>query len=381
MLRELSALMAERKDDILESNTLDLEASREMAVPELLLDWLRLTPERVHAVVQLLQRLANAPDPLTQAAEERYLGHRAQSYGLRVPLGVVALIYESFPELGAIAAGLCLKSGNGLILKGGTEASQSNQMMVGIMQEALKRVEGDPYCVQLLPTDQADLTRELCTLTPHIQLLIPYGRPNLVHQITKQATVPTIKTAIGNCYLYCSPNASVDTVSHMIIDSHVGSPDAVNAIEKVMLHRDCSLDMLTQLLERLKAHHYCLKGNQSLIALFPEFLVAEPEEWSQPFLKKPTVLFQHVDSLETAIDWMNQYSSGHANCIATESYRESRQFIKGVTSATVYVNISPRFKRYSDGGDIALGIANKPRYRQGPIVANCLTSPKYIFQT
>ena len=209
LLSRLSVLVDKRKDDILEANTLDLEASREMAVPDLMLDWLRLTPERIQSLVNILGALAVQPDPLQQFLEDSYYTTDAKVYGQRIPLGVIALVYESFPELGAIAAGLCIKSGNALIIKGGAEASHSNQAITHIIQEVLGDTGIAPECIHLLPTDQNDITRELLTLTPHVQLLIPYGRPNLVQRVIKLATVPVIKTAIGNCYLYCSDTASM----------------------------------------------------------------------------------------------------------------------------------------------------------------------------
>lgn len=365
------------KDDILEANTLDLEASREMAVPDLMLDWLRLTPERIQNLVNMVECLAKQPDPLQQFTENSYYTTQSKAYGQRIPLGVIALIYESFPELGAIAAALCIKSGNSLILKGGAEASHSNQIITNIIQDALTAKDILPGAIQLLPTDQSDLTRELLTLTPHIQLLIPYGRPNLVHRVLKQATVPVLETAIGNCYLYCSGDAPIETVLNMVLDSKKGEPDAVNAIDKLLVHYDWSFEKFTQLLQALETHGYVVQGDKALLQHFEHIDAANDDAWTQP-LWDAQLLCKRVSSVQDAVQWINMHSSGHANCIATNSYGESRYFIDHLSSSMVYVNVSPRFQRYPKGGVISLGMAVASSYCGGPIVASSLTVPQRV---
>lgn len=377
ILSHLSVLIDKRKDDILEANTLDLEASREMAVPDLMIDWLRLTPERIQNLVCMLSCLANRPDPLQQFVEVSYYTTEAKVYSQRIPLGVIALVYESFPELGAIAAGLCIKAGNALILKGGAEASHSNQVLTNIIQDALTTKDVSPDCIHLLPTDQNDITRELLSLNPHIQLLIPYGRPNLVQRVLKQATVPVLKTAIGNCYLYCSGDASVEMMVHMIVDSHKGEPDAINAIDKILIHYDCSFENVNQLLQTLRTYGYSIKGDETLLQHFEHVDIAQHAEWSQP-LWDSRILCQRVESIQEAVNWINTHSSGHSNCIATNSYDESRYFIDHIRSAMVHVNVSPRFQRYPKGGVISLGMSVANSYCGGPILASDLTVPQRI---
>ncbi|MEM9215284.1 MAG: aldehyde dehydrogenase family protein [Cyanobacteria bacterium P01_F01_bin.150] len=377
ILSYLSLLIEKHKDDILEANTLDLEASREMAVPDLMLDWLRLTPERIQNLVGMLNCLAERPDPLQQFVETDYYTTEAKVYGQRIPLGVIALMYESFPELGAIAAGLCLKSGNALILKGGAEASQSNQVITTIIQDALAAKDVMSECIHLLPTDQNDVTRELLTLNPHIQLLIPYGRPNLVQRVLKQATVPVLKTAIGNCYLYCAGDADAGLIVNMIVDSNQGEPDAINAIDKVLIHQDFSFDKINYLLQELGHRDYLIKGDIAFLQHFEHLEVAEDSEWSQP-LWDPMVLCRRVSSVQDAVAWINSHSNGHANCIATNSYQESRYFIDHITSASIYVNVSPRFQRYPKGGVISLGMSVANSYCGGPILSSNLTVPQRI---
>ncbi|MEB3230089.1 MAG: aldehyde dehydrogenase family protein [Leptolyngbyaceae bacterium] len=378
LLRQLASLIAQYKDDILDANTLDLEASREMAVPSLMLDWLRLTPERVQAVSQLLEALAHQPDPLQQVSTVGFPNVRTQRYHSQgMPLGVIGLVYESFPDLSAIAAGICIKSGNALLLKGGAEASHSNQMIANLIQAAIANTEGKPKCVHLLPVDQSDLSRELLTLRSGIQLIIPYGRPSLIQHVTKQATVPVLQTAIGNCYLYCSDSEAIDLARQMVIDSYQSEPDAINAIDKVIFHQNCSLEAVVRLIEHLQTLKYCLKVAPEWSEQFPTLPVAQAEEWSSALLNF-SILLKPVKHISEATFWINQNSSGHSNCIATSSYQESRLFEQNTMSDLVYVNTSPKFERHPKCGDIALGMAKHARGWGGPIVPQSLTYRKLI---
>ncbi len=382
-LQLMAEALSERQNDILEANTLDLEVSREMALPDLMLEWLKLTPERLQTAGQILQRLAELADPIQQVLNVPvYQVDQCQTYCQFMPLGVIALVYEALPELGAIAAGLCIRAGNSLILRGGTEASHSNQIIAETLQVALEDANLPKQCVQLLPSDQGDLTSELVLLDRYINLIIPYGRAGLVQQVVRQATAPVLRTAIGNCYLYWSPSGSLDMARWMILDSHQTEPDPVNAIEKVLVHRHHNSTSLTMLWNSLKDKGFQLRGDTELVALFPELFapVMDPAEWNRANLNG-TITFKLVDSLETAIDWINHHSSGHADCLATESYQESRQFATGVNSAMTYINASPRFYRNPKrGSPIALGMSNQKGHRRGLISLETLTTVKHIVQ-
>lgn len=372
-----------RQNDILEANTLDLEASREMAIPELMLEWLKLTPERLQTAGQILQRLSELSDPIQQGLNiPSYQIDQCQTYCQLMPLGTIALIYEALPELAAIAAGLCLRTGNSLILRGGTEASQSNQIIAETLQIAIEDAGLPIDCLQFLPSDRGDVIRELVTLDRYINLVIPYGRASLVQQVVRQATAPVLRTAIGNCYLYWSPSGSLDVARWMILDSHLTEPDPVNAIEKVLIHRHHSATALTMLWNSLKEKGFQLRGDKELAVEFPDLfsVVADASEWNQAYLSN-TIAFKVVDSLETAIEWINHHSNGHADCLATESYQESRQFATSINSAMTYINASPRFYRNPKRGNpIALGISNQKGHRRGLISLETLTTVKYVVQ-
>jgi len=367
-------------DDILEANTLDLEASREMAVPELVLDWLKLTPSRLQTTVNLLERLGELSDPLRRLRTADYQQEHSQSYTQLMPLGVIGFIYEALPELGAIAAGFCLKTGNSLILKGSTEASHSNRAIAEILQTAILDAGLPNGCVELVTAEHGTSIRDLVTQEDYLSLVIPYGRSSLIQQVVRQATCPVLKSAMGNCYLYWSLNGSLEMVRWMILDSHESEPDSVNAIEKVLIHRQSLPSSLSALWNSLKDRGFQLKGDGELVQAFPQLQLVQDEEWGTPYFNK-TIAFKLVDTLDSAIAWINQYSSSHADAIATESYQESRQFALGVNSASTYINASPRFARNSSRGDaVFLGMSNQRGHRRGFISLETLTTVKHIIQ-
>ena len=379
-VQAMAKALKSHQDDILEANTLDLEMSREMAVPELLLEWLKLTPERIQNTIQILQHLSELPDPIGRVMTANFQVDQCQTYSQLMPLGVIALVYEAFPDLGAIAAGLCIKTGNSLILKGGSESSHSNAAVAQALQFAIEDAGLPLGCLQSLPADQGASIRDLVTQDRHLNLVIPYGRPSLVQQVVRQSTAPVLKAAMGNCYLYWSPSGSLEMARWMVIDSHMSEPDPVNAIEKVLVHPQQNPSSLTMLWSSLREKGFEIRGDARLVAEFPELRLAEDSEWNQAYLDR-IVAFRIADDQETAIDWINRHSSGHADCLVTESYRESREFALGVNSASTYINASPRFYRNPKRGDaIFLGMSNQKGHRRGLISLETLTTTKHIVQ-
>ncbi|MEC4894491.1 MAG: glutamate-5-semialdehyde dehydrogenase [Oscillatoria sp. PMC 1051.18] len=368
-------------DEILEANTLDLETSREMAVPELILEWLKLTPERLQNTVQILKRIGELSDPIQRVMNAPYQLDPAQTYCQLMPLGVIAFIYEAFPELAAIAAGLCLKTGNSLILRGGSEASHCNAAIAKVMKNALEDAKLPSGSLEILSSDLSSAISELVVQDQYINLVIPYGRDSLVKQVTQRATAPVLRSAMGNCYLYWSPSGELDLARWVILDSHASEPDPVNALEKVIIHRNQKSSTLVRLFKSLEEKGFELHGDPELAQEFPDQLkLVEESEWDRAYLKK-IVSFKVVDNIEAAIAWMNQYSSGHANCLVTESYAESRQFAQEIDSALVYINSSPRFYRNSKRGDsVFLGMSNQKGHRRGLIGLETFTTLKQVVQ-
>ncbi|WP_024545434.1 glutamate-5-semialdehyde dehydrogenase [Picosynechococcus sp. NKBG15041c] len=366
---------------ILEANTKDLEASREMAVPKLILEWLKLTPERLDKTIDFLRRLPKLPDPLQRIKNATYQISGYQTYSQRMPLGVICLIHEALPELGAIAAGLSLKTANSLVIRGCGEASHTNHLFANIMQTALADQGLPQGCVEALSSEEGCTIQELVGQDQYLNLIIPYGRPKMIQQVVQHATAPVLRTTVGNCYLYLSPSGEFDLASRVIQDSHNYEPDAVNAIEKVLVSPEQKTSHLIGLFKVLKEQGFELRGGPDLVAEFPEHLVpAAPTEWQQAYLAK-VVAFKRVPDLAAAITEINCNSGGHADCIITESYQESRQFAAGIDSALVYVNASPCFSRHPQGSDsVFLGVSNQKGNRRGLIGLESFTTIKQVVQ-
>ncbi len=366
-------------DEILEANTLDLEMSREMAVADTILDWLKLTPERLENTVKILQRLANGNDPSQQLLRATYQIESAQSYRKSAPLGTIALIYEAIPELAAIATGMCLKTGNSLVLRGCTQASHSNAIIVSLLQNALKEADLPSGCLEYLSPESGGKIAELVTQDAYLDLIIPYGRPSWVQQVAEKSTIPVLRSAVGNCYLYWSASGDFDLLKWAIVDSHNSDPDSVNAIEKVLIDANQKPTSLGRLFNILEENDFKMRGDAALVQEFPEYLsLASENDWGTPYLNR-TVAFKLVENLTEAIAWIDRYSSGHADCIITDSYTESQEFAQNVDSALVYLNTSPRFDRYPlEGDSVFLGISNQKGDRRGLIGLEALTSYKQI---
>lgn len=382
---QILASMADRleatQDDILEANTLDLEASLEMAVPDLVLDWLKLTPERLNTAIKILRRLAFLGDSRILFPQPvGHLSRQVSGYSQVVPLGIIAFVYEAFPELSAIMAGLCIRSGNGLVLKGGNEASQTNQVILEALHRALDDQGLPRDCILSLTSEQGDAARSWLLQADGVDLVIPYGRPSLVQQVVKQATVSVLPTTMGNCYLYWSATGVVDTVTKMVLDSHQGEPDPANAIEKVLIHQDCSTPALLQLCHTLWDKEFEVLGEASLLEEIPDLKPVSPGDWERPFLEK-TVALQRVDSMTTAASLINRYSNGHVDCLATESYSEGGRFTRLVDSAVLYINASPRFSRNpTQASAISIGMTNQRGRCSGFIGLNALLTTQHVLQ-
>lgn len=379
-LQAMAEAILQHQNDILEANTLDLEANRKIAIPDPIVELLKLTPGRLKTTVEILQRLADLPELIGQVVRASHQLDNCQSYCQRIPLGVIALIYEAFPELAAIAAGMCIQTANSLVIRGGTEASNSNFVITKVLRAALDKVGLPAECIEFIPASDNYSIQELVTQDRYVNLVISYGGSSLVQQVAEAATIPVLRAAMGNCYLYWSATGSLDMARWIILDSHESKPDPVNAIEKVVIDSHHNFSMVVRLWNSLKENGFEIRGDAALVEEFPDLILAEDGEWSQSYLSK-VVAFKLVDSLESAIAWINNYSSGHADCLVAESYQESRQFALGVNSACTFINKSPKFSRYqSQTNAIFLGMSNQKCFEQGFIGLEEFTGKKYIIQ-
>jgi glutamate-5-semialdehyde dehydrogenase len=377
LLRTIADMAEQYQEAVLEANTLDLVACREMAVPEVVGEWLKLTPDRWGETIGYLRQLSNLPDPLLREPD---------AHDYRVPLGLVAFVYEGFVQLAMVAVAMALKTANGVLLKGGGETTHTQAVMADLIRRALKQ-EGLP--ANLLATaPQGVGIKELLTQDKYIRLLIPYGRPSFVQQLCKQATVSVLPTAIGNCFLYIGPSGSLERARQMILASHLHEPDPILAIEKVILHQAWleQPDTLWAWLSSLQAEAFMIAGcdrTSSFWRKWSDTALESVPNWSATDLDR-TIALKIVDSTNDAIDWINLYSSGHGDCVVTDSLSEAQMLGDRLNSSTISINAIYPFQR---GGantqQVLLGMSSiKTRgayCHTGVIDLFTFTARKYIY--
>jgi glutamate-5-semialdehyde dehydrogenase len=341
ILLEIAEAVKQHRNQILEANTLDLEASREMAIPDIVLEWLKLTPERLQNAIDCVKQLAALPDPLS-TGNFNPDGYR------RVPLGAMAFVYEAFPQLGLVAAAMCLKAGNSLILKGGSESINSNTVIANVIKNVMQKCALHEATLAIAP--QGSAIKDLLNQGKYLRLVIPYGRPSFVQQVSKQSTVTVMPSVMGNCYTYIAPSSNLEYANQIIKASRSSDPDPVNAIEKAIVHRDWLDRGLIDWIINLQQQGLTVRGCDSTVAYCRHHMdrlhgeVAAETQWGNAYLDH-TIAIKVVDRLDEAIAWMNQYSSGHADLILTDSLQESHQFATQANSSTVFINTSNQFKR------------------------------------
>jgi len=381
LIKSIAEVALQQKDQVLEANTLDLVASREMAVPEVVLEWSKLTPERWHQVISFLEQLAESPDPLAYNQQESVR---------RVPLGTIAFVYEGFSQLALLAAAMCLKTANSVLIKGGTESSHTQLAIAKVLRSALQRQGLSEHMVATTPAGCG--IKELLSQDKYIRLLIPYGRPNFVQQLCKQATVSILPTAIANCYMYVAPSGNLERARELILASRQHQPDPITAIEKVVLHSHW-LEQETgktfvAWVRSLQNSGLEVRGCDVTKVHWRQYhgqTTAELESesnWGQAFLDH-SLAIKIVDSTAEAISWINQYSSGHADCVLTDSVSEAHQIISRLNSSTITFNNYYEFHRGGRGtAQVLLGmssIKSRGAYcHTGVIDLNTFTAHKRI---
>lgn len=378
LIKHLATSLALHKSQILDANTLDLEASRELELPDVVIEWLRLTPERLQGTIACLEQLTLLSDPL--ANPHTYDGVK------RIPIGTIAFIHEAFPLVAMVAVGMCIKAGNSIILRGGSECLHTQRAIAQMIAAALDQEEL-PSSSVCLATEGSSI-KELVTQEKYLRLVIPYGRPSFVQQVSRQTTVSALPTAMGNCHIYISPSANLEEANRLILDSRSSEPDPVNAIEKVLIHRHWLQPSLIELLKVWQKKDWrilCCPMIQEYMQQLGLELNQE-HHWNQVYLDD-RIAIKVVENLPEAITWINVNGSGHADCILTDSLKESNQFAAQVRSSMIFINASNRFVRHSMLGangnrTVALGMTslkNRGASRNpGMIDLNALTTTKRV---
>jgi glutamate-5-semialdehyde dehydrogenase len=376
-LRAIADALEARVPEILEANARDLEAGRQSGLSGALMDRLALDSERVRGIADGARAIAALPDPIGEVVGGGRLYNGLEVRKVRVPLGVIAVVYEARPNVTIDAAALCLKSGNAVLLRGSSSATHSNAVLALIAAEATGELP-DGW-IGLVGGNREDLA-ELATQEDVVDLLIPRGGEGLKKAISAVATVPVIYAAAGNCHVYVDASADLDAAERIIVNAKVQRPGVCNAAETLLVHSSVAADFLPRALEVLRSRGVELRGDERVRAIDPAVAEATNADWAEEFLAL-ILAVRVVDSVEEAIDHVNTYGSGHSEAIVTNDRSSARAFQLGIDSACVYVNASTRF---TDGGEFGMGaeIGNSTQklHARGPIGLRELCSTRYLVE-
>ena len=366
-------------DYILAENEKDLEAGRCAGMSKSLLDRLALSKDRVYAMAQGARQVASFGDPIGTVLSGSVMPNGLEVTKVRVPLGVIGIIYEARPNVTADAAALCLKSGNVVILRGGKEAINSNMAVAKVMREAVESIGLPADSIQLIEDTTRQSSIELMGLTEYLDVLIPRGGAGLIKATVENAKVPVIETGTGNCHVYVDEFADMQMATDIIFNAKTSRPSVCNAIESVLVHKNIAEKVLPMIKAELDKMNVEIRGCERTKAILGDAVVpATDEDYATEFLDY-ILAVKVVDTIEEAIDHIAKYSTGHSECIVTDNYANANKFTKEVDAAAVYVNASTRF---TDGGEFGLGaeigISTQKLHARGPMGINELTSMKFI---
>ncbi len=390
-LEAIAAALCSRAAEIIAANERDMELAREADIGAALLDRLRLDEERVAAIAGAVRQIAALPDPVGEVIDGHRLPNGLDVRKVRVPLGVVAVVYEARPNVTIDAAALCLKSGNAIVLRGSSSALHSNAALARIAAEAAVAAGLPDGCVSLVAGGGREELAELATQQESVDLIIPRGGESLKQALAAVATVPVIYAASGNCHVYVDASAELEQAEAIVINAKTQRPGVCNAAETLLVNEQIAARFLPRVLRALGAAGVLVRGDERTLALAragagerpegaPVLEAADEEDWATEYLA-PIITVGIVDSLEQAIEHIGRYGSGHSEAIVTRDTAAARAFQLGVDAACVYVNASTRF---TDGGEFGMGaeIGNSTQklHARGPIGLRELCTFKYLVE-
>jgi glutamate-5-semialdehyde dehydrogenase len=374
-LTAMADALVERTDEILAANTADVSAAAEAGTPESVLDRLRLDAGRVAAVAAALRELTALPDPVGDVVRGSRLPNGLQLRQVRVPLGVVGIVYEARPNVTVDATGLCLKSGNAALLRGSASAFGTNTALVEVLTDAGTKAGLPDGFVELLPADRASVG-ELLNARGMVDVVIPRGGAGLIQRVVRESTVPVIETGVGNCHVYVDAAADPAMAEAIVLNSKTHRVSVCNSAETLLVHRD--VPFLPRLLSALADAGVTLHGDSSAQAAHEAVVPATDEDWATEYLSMDMAV-RVVDDLPAAVDHIAQWGSGHSEAIVSDSASAIAEFTAGVDAAAVLVNASTRF---TDGGEFGfgaeIGISTQKLHARGPLGLPELTSTTYV---
>lgn len=377
-LEEAARALLEGEDEILAANQADYEKAESSGMSKGMLDRLALNPGRIQSMADGLLKVAALDDPVGEVISMKLRPNGLKIGQKRVPLGVIAMIYEARPNVTADAFGLCFKSGNAVILKGGSDAIESNKAIAKWLRTGLTRAGLPEDALQLIEDTSRETTKELMRLNRYVDVLIPRGGAGLIRSVVENSTVPVIETGTGNCHIFVDETADFNMALDIIYNAKTQRIGVCNACESLIVHRKIADQFLPLLKKRLAEKEVEVRADEAARAVVPEFTPATEEDWGTEYLDYILSL-KIVDSVEEAIEHINKYNTGHSESIITSDYFNAQKFLDEVDAAAVYVNASTRFtdgEEFGFGAEI--GISTQKLHARGPMGLKELTTTKYI---
>lgn len=377
-LLAMADALTEHADFIIKENSVDMENGKADGMSDGLLDRLMLDKSRITAMAEGLRQIAALPDPIGEMISQVKRPNGLKIGRVRVPLGVIGIIYEARPNVTADAAGLCVKSGNAVILRGGKAAAYSNRAIVKVMQDAAYKNGLPEGSINLVENTSRESATALMRLNEYLDVIIPRGSAGLIKTVVENATVPAIETGTGNCHVYVDETADLEMAKNIVINAKTQRPSVCNAEEKLLVHKNAAGEFLPVILSELKSRNVEIVGDSRVCSLFPDAVPATEEDWGTEYLDLK-IGVKIVDSLEDAISHINKYNSKHSEAIVTRDYNASQKFLDEIDAAAVYVNASTRFTDgFEFGFGAEIGISTQKIHARGPMGLSELTSTKYI---
>lgn len=377
-LMRLAQDLVEQSAMIMAENQKDMAKAKEHGISDIMLDRLLLTEERIEGIAEGIRQVVELQDPIGQVLKGYTNLDGLKILQKRVPLGVIAMIFESRPNVAIDAFSLAFKTNNAIILRGGRDALNSNMALVKVARKSLEAMAITPDAIQLLEDPSHDLAEELMAATAYVDVLIPRGGARLIQTVKEKAKVPVIETGVGNVHIYVDALADLEMATKVVINAKTQRPSVCNAAESLVIHRDVAQSFIPQLEEAIsKVHAVEFRTEEDTLALFKNATLASEEDFGMEFLDY-IMSVKIVDSLEEAIDWINHYSSHHSEAIITKDLAAAERFQDQIDAAAVYVNASTRFTDgFVFGLGAEIGISTQKMHARGPMGLEALTSSKY----
>ena len=377
-LNKIAEEFLNNTDYILAENAKDIDSAKANGISDGLIDRLRLTHDRIAAMAEGIRQVTLLPDPIGEMVNEFTRPNGLSIDEVRVPLGVIGIIYEARPNVTADAAALCIKSGNSCILRCGKEAHRSSMAITTVIRKALEASGLPADCVNLVEDTTRESATALMRLNDYLDVIIPRGGAGLIRSVVENATVPAIETGTGNCHVFVDQYADLDMAEAIIINAKTSRPSVCNAEEKLLVHSKIADKFLPKILNSLAEKGVEIIGDPIVCEKFPSSTPATEDDWGTEYLDLK-IGVKVVDSLDEAINHINTYGSRHSEAIVTENAQNSRRFLESIDAAAVYVNASTRFTDgFEFGFGAEIGISTQKIHARGPMGLKALTTTKYI---